>query len=96
VRRERYDALLDDRLLFEYSGSSVGLVNAGCLNERHSGYLALSPKDRRRSSAIAEAFERGIKNIREGGQLCEIVEEYGLGTEFVPELNGDYCLSDGQ
>jgi len=91
VRRERFDALLDDRLLFESSQSSVGLVNAGCLTERHAGYLALSPEDPDRSNAIGRAFERGIINIRKDRQLCDILEKYGLGTEVVPELNGEYC-----
>lgn len=87
VRRERYGALLDDRLLFESSQTSVGLVNAGCLDEHHAGYLALSPANPERSNAIARAFERGIKVIREDGQLCEILDNYRFGTEFVPGLN---------
>lgn len=96
VRRGRYDALLDDRLLFESGQNSPGLVNAGCLDERHRGYLALSPRDVDRSNAIAEAFERGIENIQEDGQLCGILEKYGLSAEFVPELKGENCTSDVQ
>ncbi|TYC57657.1 ABC transporter substrate-binding protein [Marinobacter sp. BW6] len=91
VRRGRVDALLDDRLLFESGQNRVGLVNAGCLDERHRGYLALSPEDRERSNAIAEAFDRGFKKIRKDGQLCGILENYGLGIDFVPDLNGEYC-----
>ncbi|MBW4934157.1 substrate-binding periplasmic protein [Marinobacter sp. F4206] len=87
VKRERFDALLDDRLLFESSQNRVGLVNAGCLEERHAGYLALSPQEPDRSNAIARAFERGFKTIRENGQLGEILEMYGLGIEFVPGLS---------
>lgn len=96
VRRGRYDALLDDRLLFESGQTSPALVNAGCLDERHPGYLALSPRDMERSNAIAEAFERGIESIREDGQLCGILEKYGLSAKFVPELNRENCLSDVQ
>ena len=47
VQAGRFDALLDDRLLFDSSGSDgETLVNAGCLDERHAGYLALSPTTR--------------------------------------------------
>jgi polar amino acid transport system substrate-binding protein len=94
VRRGRVDALLDDRLLFESSQNGVGLVNAGCLDGRHSGYLALSPEDPDRSSAIAEAFDRGIRTIRGDGQICEILEKYRLGAEVVLDLSGDYCPSN--
>jgi polar amino acid transport system substrate-binding protein len=79
VRRKRFDALLDDRLLFEFSQDSTGLSNAGCLVERHDGYLALSPENPDRSNTIARAFDGGIKDMREDGQLCEILEDYGLG-----------------
>jgi len=96
VRRERYDALLDDRLLFESGQNNPGLVNAGCLDERHPGYLALSPQDVERSKAIAEAFARGIENIQADGQLCGILEKYGLSAEFVPELKGENCTPDVQ
>ncbi len=91
VRLNRFDALLDDRLLFDFSLDRAGLVNAGCLDERHAGYLALSPKDSDRSKAIAKAFERGFRNIREGGRLCEILENYGLGIEVVPGSSGEFC-----
>ncbi|MBW7470851.1 ABC transporter substrate-binding protein [Marinobacter sp. M216] len=91
VRRERFDALLDDRLLFESSQNREGLLNAGCLDERHAGYLALSPEDPDRSSAIAQAFERGFKKLQENGQLCRILENYGLGSDAVPGLGGEYC-----
>ncbi|WP_203299813.1 substrate-binding periplasmic protein [Marinobacter sediminum] len=94
VRLERVDALLDDRLLFESSRNRVDLVNAGCLNERHAGYLALSPKNSDRSYAIARAFSRGFEHIRESGQLCKILDSYGLGTDVVPGLNAGHCRSD--
>ena len=94
VRRGRVDALLDDRLLFEFSQNSVGLVNAGCLDGRHAGYLALSPEDPDRSNAIAQAFDRGIRTIREDGQLCEILGKYRLGAEVVLDLSGEYCPSN--
>jgi polar amino acid transport system substrate-binding protein len=94
VRRGRVDALLDDRLLFESSQNSAGLVNAGCLDGRHAGYLALSPEDPDRSNAIAEAFDRGIRTIREDGQICEILEKYRLGVEVVLDLSGEYCPSN--
>nr|WP_284048026.1 transporter substrate-binding domain-containing protein [Marinobacter sp. ATCH36] len=94
VRRERFGALLDDRLLFESSQKNVGLVNAGCLDEHHAGYLALSPANPDRSNAIARAFERGIKVIRENGQFCEILDNYRLGAEFVPGL--DRCSANLQ
>lgn len=80
VRRNRFDALLDDRLLFEFSQDSAGLSSAGCLEERHAGYLALSPENPARSNAIARALERGIKAMRDGGQLCEILGDYGRGV----------------
>lgn len=92
VRAERFDALLDDRLLFESSGlSGDGLVNAGCLDERHAGYLALSPHNPARSNAIAEAFDRGFRRARADGQLCAILEKYGLGTRFLPAVNRNDC-----
>jgi polar amino acid transport system substrate-binding protein len=91
VRRGRVDALLDDRLLLEYSLKRVGLKKAGCLDELHRGYLALSPKDPERSNAIAAAFDRGIKKISQNGRLCEMLQDYGLGLEFVPDLSGAYC-----
>ncbi|AHI28245.1 substrate-binding periplasmic protein [Marinobacter similis] len=94
VRRERVDALLDDRLLFEFSRNREGLMNAGCLIERHAGYLALSPKDSDRSYAIARAFERGFEKIRDGQQLCEILDKYGVRIELVPGLNAGHCRSD--
>lgn len=87
----RYNALLDDRLLFESSQSSDDLINAGCLQERHAGYAALSPENPDRSGAIAEAFDRGFERIRANGQLCEILEAYGLGPRFVPGLSEDSC-----
>lgn len=96
VRRGRFDALLDDRLLFESSQNRGGLVIAGCLEEHHAGFLALSPEDPERSRAIAQAFERGFMKLRENGQLCDILEEYGLGVEFVPGLNAEYCPSEVQ
>jgi polar amino acid transport system substrate-binding protein len=91
VRRGRVDALLDDRLLFESSQNSAGLVNAGCLDERHAGYLALSPEHPGRSNAIAQAFDRGIRAIQEDGQLCEILEKYRLDAEVVLNLAEEYC-----
>lgn len=91
VQLRRYDALLDDRLLFESSPSSNGLVNAGCLNEPHPGYLALSPKIPGRSGAIAKAFDRGFERIRADGQICKILEKYGLGPHFVPGVKNDKC-----
>ena len=96
VKRERFDALLDDRLLFESSRNHGGLVNEGCLEQRHRGYLALSPQDRARSNAIARAFERGFETIREDGQLCQILQKYDLGAESVPGLNGEACPPEGQ
>ncbi|WP_150910358.1 substrate-binding periplasmic protein [Marinobacter halotolerans] len=91
VLRGRADALLDDRLLFEYGNERVGLVNAGCLDEHHRGYLALSPEHPERSNAIAAAFDRGVEKISQDGRLCGILEDYGLAIEYVPDLNGDYC-----
>ncbi|MFC4257645.1 ABC transporter substrate-binding protein [Marinobacter lacisalsi] len=90
----RFDALLDDRLLLEYSGEHVGLVNAGCLEERHTGYLALSPKHPDRSNAIARAFDRGIKEIRADGRLCTILDHYGLDADFVPGVEPVDCRPD--
>lgn len=92
VRFGRFNALLDDRLLFESSGlNGDGLVNAGCLDERHAGYLALSPHNPERSNAIAAAFDLGFKRARADGQLCAILEKYGLGTRFLPAVNRDDC-----
>ena len=91
VRRGRVDALLDDRLLFDSSQNSVGLVNAGCLEDRHAGYLALSPEHPGRSNAIAQAFDRGIRTLREDGQLCKILAKYRLGAEVVLDLSGEHC-----
>ncbi len=91
VRMARYDALLDDRLLFEFDQDNNGLINAGCLPERHPGYLALSPKMPDRSKTIAEAFDRGFERIRANGQLCSVLEKYGLTTRFVPHLNEEHC-----
>ena len=91
VHLGRYDALLDDRLLFESSQSINGLVNAGCLDESHAGYLALSPEDPDRSDAIAGAFNRGFERIRADGQICKILEKYGLGPHFVPDLDNEDC-----
>ncbi|MDY6798522.1 MAG: transporter substrate-binding domain-containing protein [Pseudomonadota bacterium] len=91
VKIGRYDALLDDRLLFESSQNSVGLVNAGCLDERHPGYLALSPEDAERSNVIARAFERGLNRIRDNGKLCGILDEYEQSSAVVPELQAAHC-----
>lgn len=91
VSMDRYDALLDDQLLFESSQSSNGLVNAGCLNERHAGYLALSPENPDRSGEIAKAFDRGFERIRANGQVCKILEKYGLRPHFVPDLDSKDC-----
>ena len=96
VRMGRFNALLDDRLLQESAQSHAGLVNAGCLEERHAGYLALSPEYPGRSNAIAEAFDRGIRKIRADGRLCTILKEYGLDADFVPQLNQADCLSDNE
>lgn len=94
VRIGRFDALLDDRLLLESSDNHVGLINAGCLEERHTGYLALSPQHPDRSNAIARAFDRGITEIRADGQLCAILDEYGLDADFVPGVEPEDCRSD--
>lgn len=91
VRMGRYDALLDDRLLFETNRNNDGLINAGCLEERHAGYLALSPGNPERSGAIAEAFDRGFNQIRTNGQLCSILAESGLGLDLVPGLDPEEC-----
>ncbi|MFY3775376.1 type 2 periplasmic-binding domain-containing protein [Marinobacter salsuginis] len=91
VRMKRVDALLDDRLLFEFDKNNKGLINAGCLPERHPGYLALSPKTPDRSKAIAEAFDRGFERIQANGQLCQILEKYGLSARFVPHLDAKHC-----
>lgn len=91
VRMGRYDALLEDRLLFEPGQSSDGLVNAGCLEERHSGYLALSPQNPDRSRTIAEAFDRGFERIRANGRVCEILRDYGLSAHYVPNLGEEDC-----
>lgn len=91
VRMGRYDALLEDRLLFESSQSSDGLVNAGCLEERHAGYLALSPQNPERSRTIAEAFDRGFERIRASGRICEILRDYGLSAHYVPNLGEEDC-----
>lgn len=91
IRLKRFDALLDDRLLFDSSHNRGGLINAGCLAERHAGYLALSPHDPGRSNNIARAFERGFRAIRDRRKLCEILDDYGLGTEFVPDVSGQHC-----
>ncbi|MBW0147198.1 substrate-binding periplasmic protein [Marinobacter arenosus] len=96
VKRGRFDALLDDRLLFESSQNRIGLKIAGCLEEHHAGFLALSPDDPERSKAIARAFERGFMTLRENGQLCRILEAYDLGIEFVPGVNAAYCASAAQ
>jgi polar amino acid transport system substrate-binding protein len=96
VRMGRFNALLDDRLLLESAQSRAGLVNAGCLEERHAGYLALSPEHPDRSNTIAQAFDRGIRKIRADGRLCTILEKYGLDADFVPELNQADCLSDNE
>lgn len=92
VKLGRADALLEDRLLFESNQSQSKLVNAGCLEERHAGYLALSPENPDRSGAIAEAFDRGFERIRADNQICTILEKYGLDSHFVPSLNKDECL----
>lgn len=91
VKRGRVDALLDDRLLFESGRNRAGLVNAGCLIERHAGYLALSPSDQRQSNVIARAFERGFRTLRESNQMCEILKKYQLGVETVPGLGAGDC-----
>lgn len=91
VQVGRHDALLDDRLLFESSTSSAGLVNAGCLEERHAGYLALSPQNPERSNAIADAFDRGFEQIRDEGVLCEILKRHDLGPWFLPGLSQKDC-----
>ena len=96
IRRERFDALLDDRLLFESSQNATGLVNAGCLDERHAGYLALTPENPDRSNTIAQAFEHGLRNLRASGQLCRILQKYKLSPKFVPGLDRDDCSSDHQ
>lgn len=96
VRMGRFDALLDDRLLLEASENDVGLVNAGCLEERPTGYLALSPQHPERSNAIAQAFDRGIAEIRADGRLCTILDKYGLDAEFVPGVEATDCASDSQ
>lgn len=87
----RYDTLLDDRLLFESSQHSGDLVNAGCLEERHPGYLALSPEDPDRSNAIAEAFDQGFEGARADGRLCAILKKYDLSPRFVPGLERGDC-----
>ncbi|GGY61372.1 transporter substrate-binding domain-containing protein [Marinobacter zhanjiangensis] len=94
VRMGRFDALLDDRLLLDYSENHAGLVNAGCLEERHAGYLALSPQHPDRSKAIARAFDRGITEIRADGRLCKILDDYGLDADFVPGVEPADCGSD--
>lgn len=91
VRMARYDALLDDRLLFEFDQDNEDMINAGCLPEHHSGYLALSPEMPDRSKTIAESFDRGFERIRENGQLCMALEKYKLTTRFVPHLNEQHC-----
>ncbi len=91
VRIGRYEALLDDRLLFESSRSGASLVNAGCLDERQVGYLALSPKDPERSNAIAEAFDRGFERARADGQLCAILQNYGLSPRALPGVSQEDC-----
>jgi len=92
VEMGRYSALLDDRLLFESSPGNHELVNAGCLEDRHAGYLALSPEKPERSSDIARAFDRGFERIRADGKICTILEKYGLDSHFVPGLNKDECV----
>lgn len=91
VRMKRYDALLDDRLLFEFDRDNEDLINAGCLPERHLGYLALSPEMPDRSEAIAEAFDLGFESIRANGELCKVLEKYDLSARFVPDLNEEHC-----
>ncbi|MEA1081696.1 ABC transporter substrate-binding protein [Marinobacter qingdaonensis] len=91
VKMERNDALLDDRLLFEFERDDEDLINAGCLPQLHRGYLALSPKTPDRSKAIAEAFDRGFEQIQANGQICRILEKYGLTARFVPHLNERHC-----
>jgi len=66
-------------------------VNAGCFEDRHAGYLALSPEHPDRSNAIAQAFDRGIRTLREDGQLCKILAKYRLGAEVVLDLSGEHC-----
>lgn len=91
VQRGRYHALLDDRLLFESGENRSGLVNAGCLDERHPGYLALSPESPERSENIARAFELGMEDIQKSGELCEILDRYEFGAEFVPGVEKGFC-----
>ncbi|MDX1636107.1 MAG: transporter substrate-binding domain-containing protein, partial [Marinobacter sp.] len=93
LRRMVQAGRFDDRLLFESSGQDdEGLVNAGCLEERHHGYLALSPHNPERARAIAAAFDRGLERARADGRLCAILEKYGLETRFQPVVDPEDCL----
>lgn len=91
IRLGRFDAFIDDRLLFESGRNSSGLANAGCLQELHPGYLALSPEHPERSGRIAEAFDRGFQILHDDGTLCDILEKYELNADFVPGLEPENC-----
>lgn len=77
----RVDALLDDTRLIDYTLKTgaypQGLRNAGCIDQVHFGYLALSPSIAE-SAALAELFDYGIKELKARGEFNTILDSYGV------------------
>lgn len=85
LKNGRIDAILDDTRLIDYmiNTNEIGgsLKQAGCLDSKSYGYLALSPRFLRRSLFLAEQFDIGYTKIKTQGKVAEILKQYGISTE---------------
>ncbi|NVK37082.1 MAG: transporter substrate-binding domain-containing protein [Gammaproteobacteria bacterium] len=85
LKNNRIDAILDDTRLIDYmlntNEINGTLQQAGCLDSKSYGYLALSPRFLRRSLFLAEQFDIGFTKIKTQGKVAEILKQYGISTE---------------
>lgn len=79
VLSERADAMLDDVTLVGFALRSGpfrdSLRQAGCVSETFPAFLAISP-GRGDAEALARKFDRGVRALRESGELQRILDRY--------------------
>lgn len=84
VKYKRFNALLEDTGLIDFmrftTNHGEDLIKAGCLEPTLRGYLALSPKQENKSTALSLTFDKGMKALKERGTIQLILNKYGINN----------------
>ena len=77
----RFDILIAGENVMIYKIKEMGVVgeviNVGVTDVRGNLYIAFSPTNKK-SVKYAEIFSKGIRNLKESGELDQILDRYGL------------------